>query len=401
MRHRLLLASSDADLTAELTALAQEGAELELVDKATDAGAVIPTLMRREVDVVLLHELLGADAIAEVARQVATRFPHIAVLLIAREETQDVLKLAVRAGARDVLSLPLSLEQLEASARDAAEWSQTIQTADAGARAPGRAVDSRIVALAGAKGGVGTTTVALQLALASLDPSGDRSVCLVDFDLQAGDLRSLLNLPPRRSVIDLAGVGEEISARHLEDTLHTHKTGLRVLLAPDEGELGEEVNGAAARAILGALRQWHDLVVVDLGTAVTEANAVAAEMSNRALIVATPDVPALRGANRLTDLWWRLEVREPDEVTIVLNRTSRKTEVQPDFARTVVKGTVAETTIPAQFWALEGAANSGHPERMAGEKVLRPYVELARSLVDADPGESRAAAPEGEVSLGG
>ena len=100
----------------------------------------------------------------------------------------------------------------------------------------------RVVTVVGAKGGVGTTTVATHLALAARE-LGEPAVCLVEYDLQAGDLRAFLDLPYRRSVVDLVPVADELTARHLTEALYTHASGLRVLLGPQEGEQAESGHG--------------------------------------------------------------------------------------------------------------------------------------------------------------
>ena len=90
-----------------------------------------------------------------------------------------------------------------------------------------------------------------------------------------------------------------------------HSTGLRVLLAPERGEDGEDISASAARQILGALKFQYDIVICDVGSVMTEAGAVAVEMASNVLIVTTPDVPAIRAANRLLRLWERLQIDTP------------------------------------------------------------------------------------------
>ena len=110
------------------------------------------------------------------------------------------------------------------------------------------------------------------------------------------------------------------------------------------------------------------------------------------LVVSQPDVVSLRGVRRLLDLWKRLQVREHDEdVLVVLNRASRKLEVQPDLARKVTAGRLARTTIPADFPAFEAAVNTGTPARMEDAKLRASFDHLldeadARPVSDDEPG---------------
>ena len=380
MSQRLLLAIADRDVASSAAALAQEGEGLEVVAVVDEPEEVIRALRRHDVDVVVLHDALGATPVLDLARELAQAYPETGLVLIASDDSPELLRAAMQAGLRDVVSLPLSLEQLEASVRAAAQWSRTLRERVTGEESAAGALGGRLIAVAGAKGGVGTTTVALQLALAAIRAMPGRPVCVVDFDLQKGDLRAFLDLPHRRSVVDLVEVAAEISVRHLQETLYTHNEGFRVLLAPEEGERGEEVDSGVARAVLNAVKARHALTVVDLGAQVSEAGAIGAEIANGVVVVTTPDVVALRGVRRLRDLWRRLEVRDDEDVHIVLNRASRKLEIQPDLARKVVGPTLAQTTIPEDFGAFETAVNTGSPVRVEDGKVRGAFDQLAAEL---------------------
>src|SRR5262249_59662826 len=161
--------------------------------------------------------------------------------------------------------------------------------------------------------------------------------------------------PCRRSGVDLVDVANEISVRHLQETLYTHKEGFRLLLAPEEGERAEDVDSAVARNVLAAVKARHALTVVDIGAVATEATAIAAEMASQVLIVTTPDVLALRGVRHMRELWKRLGVREDEDIKVLLNRASRRREGQTDIARQVVGDTMVPRTVPAGFNTLEAA----------------------------------------------
>lgn len=381
MSHRLLLALNDPEVARQAAALAGEGDDLEVVEVVSELDRVVRAVRRTEPDVVLLHDHRGSVPTFQLTRELAATFPEVGIVIITADADREVLRGGMQAGARDVVGLPLTLEDLEASVRSASMHARTLRdrvTGEAEAAVAGGAA-GKVVVVAGAKGGVGTSTVALHLALAAVSARPDRTVCLVDLDLQAGDLRALLDLPSRRSIVDLVDVADELSVRHLNETLYTHRTGLKVLLAPDEGETAEEVGVEVARNVLGGLRSRFDLVLVDAGSYVSDATAAACELADRALVVATPDVPALRGAQRLLGLWERLEVAGTD-ARLLLNRASRKVEVQPDLARKVVRLPLVETRIPASFQALEDAANTGAPDRLDDKKVREAFGAVLGEL---------------------
>lgn len=390
MKARLALGLTDSDRAAQVSALAEEAGEIDVVATPQTSDDVITVLAHTEVEVLILDEELGPLPVLELARQLQAKHPAVGLLLLAAHEASpDLLRQAVRAGFRDVLSAPMTVEALADATARGATWAQAVRErseADDLARVAEH-IGGTMIAVAGAKGGVGCSTVALHVALAAARHDADRPVCLAELDLQTGDLRSLLDLQSHRSIADLASVAEgEVTARSLDDTLYVHPTGLRVLLAPERGEDGEDISASAARQILGALKFQYDIVICDVGSVMTEAGAVAVEMASNVLIVTTPDVPAIRAANRLLRLWERLQIDTP--ARILLNRTSREHEIQPDFARRVLQAPVLDTTLPSGFRDLEEPLNTGHPERLEQGSIQRALGEVAVAI-EAVPAEGR------------
>jgi pilus assembly protein CpaE len=379
MSARLLIAVADDETARRAAAQARE-ADLDVADMVIDSDELHRALRRLDVDVVLLHDALGGTPVLDLARELSATYPEVGLILLAAEDSPGLMRAAMQAGLRDVVALPLALESFEASVRAASQWSRTMRDRVTGEESAGASLGGQLVAVAGSKGGVGTTTVALHLGLAAARMAPGRPVCLVDFDLQKGDFRALLDTPHRRSVVDLVVVSNEISVRHLQETLYTHKDGIRLLLAPEEGEKAEDVDSAVARNVLSAVKARHALTVVDIGAVATEATAIAAEMATQVLVVTTPDVLALRGVRRMRQLWKRLGVREDEDIKIVLNRASRRREIQPDLARKVVGDTMVQTTIPADFNAFEAAVNTGSPSRLEDNKLRGAFEALATEL---------------------
>jgi pilus assembly protein CpaE len=396
MSHRLVLAANDEDVARRAAALAAEGDELEVVDIVVELDRVPRALRRTEPDVLVLHDGRGTMPAFQRTRELTTAFPEVGIVVIATEVSEEVLQAGMHAGARGVIGPSFSLEDLVGGVRNAAALARPLRErviGDSEAAAAG-GLAGRIVVVTGAKGGVGTSTIALHLALAAVAALPGRPVCLVDLDLQAGDVGALLDVPPRRSIADLVDVADELSYRHLNDTLYGHPSGLSVLPAPHEGEREDEVTVEVTHNVLAALRTRHDLVVVDAGAYVYGASGAAYDLADRVVIVATPDLPALRGARRLLELWERLEVT-PADTRLLVNRVSRKVELQPDVARDYVPVPLLGTHVPAAFGALEAATNTGAPERLEDRKVREAFSDLLDELdvlpdvADEQPGRAR------------
>lgn len=393
---RVLLATPDPKLTASSSTLLSEATDLEVVATAAHATAVMDALSSSDlnVDVAIVHEGLGPLPVLDLARDVNHRFPHVGVVLLSSDPSIDVLRAAMSAGIRSVTRLPLTFAELSAAIVDANEWSQAVREQFASVGEVQRTDRSRgrVVAVAGSKGGVGTTTVALQLALEVQRRDPDRRVCLVDFDLQTGDVRSYLDVAHRRSVTDLIEVASELTTGHLTDAMFTHPTGLRVLLPPVNGEDAEDLDGGTAARVLGGIRARFDTVVLDVGCTATVATVTAVEVADEVLVVCTPDVVSLRSANRLIGLWRRLQARDGG-IHVVLNRTSRDREIQPSLAARVVAAPFLDSSLPERPADVEQATNAGDPARLDGP-LRRAMEKLADEL--AAPVASDDGAVSGE-----
>ncbi|MCQ6554565.1 P-loop NTPase [Streptomyces sp. C10-9-1] len=375
MTTRILPAVGDADVARSLAGLLGQLPDSEPSEPAGDSTALIDTLARLASEsldelpeVVLVHEHIGPVPALELIREVALRFPAVGVVLVTADAGTGLYSAAMDSGARGLVGLPLSYEELAQRIQAAAAWASGVRRhLGQGADAP-TGPGGTVVAVAGAKGGVGTTVAAVQLALAAR--ASGRTVALVDLDLQAGDVASYLDVQFRRSVVDLAGI-QDISPRVLQDVVFVHETGLGLLLAPADGERGEEVTDRAVRQILGALRHRYEVVVVDCGTHMTNANAVAVETADTALLLTTPDVVAVRAAKRTVRLWDRLQIRKAEETVTVVNRHTRSTEIQPQLVEKITRTRTARSVVPAAFKELAAAVDAGRMQDLDAKSAVK------------------------------
>ncbi|WP_149183882.1 AAA family ATPase [Streptomyces sp. TRM49041] len=377
MTTRILPAVGDPDAARAITTLLGQlpDAEPATAAPAGDSTTLIDTLARlaaESVDelpeVVLVHERIGPVPALDLIREVALRFPAVGVVLVTADTSPGLYSAAMDSGARGLVGFPLSYEELAHRVQSAAAWATGVR------RHLGRTGDAltgpggTVVTVTGAKGGVGTTVTAVQLALAAR--ASGRTVALVDLDLQSGDVASYLDVQFRRSAVDLAAI-QDITPRVLQDVLYTHATGMALLLAPAEGERAEEVTDRSARQIVSALRHRYEVVVVDCGTQMNSANAAAVEMADTALLVVTPDVIAVRAAKRQVRLWDRLQIRKAEETTTVVNRHSRHTEIQPALVEKITGTHVARTAVPAAFKDLQPSVDAGRMQDLEAKSAVK------------------------------
>lgn len=375
MTTRILPAVGEADAARSITTLLSQLPDAEPASPVTDSTSLLDMLARLAAEsldelpeVVLVHERIGPVPALELIREVALRFPAVGVVLVTADASPSLFSAAMDSGARGLVGLPLSYEELVQRVQAAAGWSVGVR------RHLGHSGDvftgpgGTVVTVSGAKGGVGTTLTAVQLALAA--QASGRTVALADLDLQAGDVASYLDVQFRRSIVDLAGI-QDISPRVLQDALFAHQTGIGLLLAPGEGERGEEVSDRAVRQIVSALRNRHDIVVIDCGTQMNGANAAAIEMADITLLVTTPDVVAVRAAKRMVRMWDRLQIRKAEETVTVVNRHTRGTEIQPPLIEKITSTRVSRTVIPANFKELQPVVDAGRMQDLESKSTVK------------------------------
>ncbi|WP_411574382.1 CpaE family protein [Streptomyces fradiae] len=400
MTVRVLAAVGDPDAARAITTLLDQLPDVEQAAPAPagDSTTLVDTLARAAADsldglpeVVLVHERIGPVPALDLIRETALRFPAVGVVLVAADTSPGLYSAAMDSGARGLVGLPLSYEELAQRVQSAAAWASGVR------RHLGQGGDAHtgpggtVVTVSGAKGGVGTTVTAVQLALAAR--ASGRTVALADLDLQSGDVASYLDVRFRRSAADLAAI-EDITPRVLQDVLYTHPTGLALLLAPADGERGEEVTDRSARQIVSALRHRYEVVVVDCGTQMDSANAAAVEMADTALLVVTPDVVAVRAAKRMVRLWDRLQIRKGEDITTVVNRHTRNTEIQPALVERITGTRVARTAVPAAFKELQPAVDAGRMHDLDAKSAVKQALwALAGELGLVKAPESADARP--------
>ncbi|MEU7565134.1 AAA family ATPase [Streptomyces fradiae] len=400
MTVRVLAAVGDPDAARAITTLLDQLPDVEQAAPvpAGDSTTLVDTLARAAADsldglpeVVLVHERIGPVPALDLIRETALRFPAVGVVLVTGDTSPGLYSAAMDSGARGLVGLPLSYEELAQRVQSAAAWASGVRRhLGQGGDAP-TGPGGTVVTVSGAKGGVGTTVTAVQLALAAR--ASGRTVALADLDLQSGDVASYLDVRFRRSAADLAAI-EDITPRVLQDVLYTHPTGLALLLAPADGERGEEVTDRSARQIVSALRHRYEVVVVDCGTQMDSANAAAVEMADTALLVVTPDVVAVRAAKRMVRLWDRLQIRKGEDTTTVVNRHTRNTEIQPALVERITGTRVARTAVPAAFKELQPAVDAGRMHDLDAKSAVKQALwALAGELGLVKAPESTGARP--------
>jgi pilus assembly protein CpaE len=235
-----------------------------------------------------------------------------------------------------------------------------------------------LIALVGAKGGVGSTFTACQLA-AALARLGGRTA-LVDGHLRHGDVALYLDLAPKYDFSSLAAGDHPIDGTYLRTTLAPHPSGIAVLAAPKLPEDGDAISAKRIADVLELLRLEYDWVIWDTPRDFDERSLCVLDQSDPILLVTTPDVPALNHARKQLDLLARLGHRK-EAIRLVVNRVESRAAVSARDAGTFLKRPV-DASIPNDYSRASACVNEGRAlSDVAPRSTLeRGFSELALAV---------------------
>lgn len=332
---------------------------------------------------VVLGPGLSLEEALDVCEELRVGRPTVSVVLARPRIDKAILVRAMKAGARDVVP-HTDLDAVAAAAGRAHQLDVALRGTASSASSPG---GGRVVTVFSPKGGVGKTTMAVNLALA-LAGRGARRVCLVDLDLAFGDVAITLQLFPSHSIEHAIGSEETLDCSMVGSLLTRHDEGLQVLPAPSQPDVRERITPALVTRVLTVLRESFDFVVVDTAPAFDEPTLAALDETDECVVVATLDVPTLKNVRVALETLDVLGIA-PGHRHLLLNRADDAVGIGPDKVESLLGLAVAVQVATAVDIA--AATNAGTP--IVAAKPDHPSSHAIRGLAARLAGHPAEAAP--------
>jgi pilus assembly protein CpaE len=402
-RIKVLIVDDISETRDHLTKLLGFESDIDVVGAAASGAEAITMAVALVPDVVLMDiNMPDMDGIAT-TELLAVKCPTAAVVMMSVQGEADYLRRSMLAGAREFLVKPFSSDELTASIRQV--WSRErdkqsriaapIAAAAAGGGgggAPG-GEPGIVVAVFSPKGGVGRTTIAVNLAVAAASLGG-RRVALMDASFQFGDVGVLLNLNPKnKSIADLAAQLESGEPDDLDNYVINHSSGVRVLLAPSSPEQAELITAAHARRVVERLREEHDLVVVDCPSSFNDATLGILDSADLILTLLSLEITSIKNMRLFLEVAEQLGYG-PGKIRLVLNRADstlgiRVADVEHSIGRKV------DHTIVSDGRSVVYALNRGVPFFLSNREaqVSQDVLRLATAVVGTASAAASSASP--------
>ena len=241
------------------------------------------------------------------------------------------------------------------------------------------------IAVFSTKGGVGTTTVAINLAATFAAVRPARSVVLVDLVLQHGDIATLLDAPISHTVATLAQQLGRADEHYVRSVIPQHAAGMAVLPAPSTADEGELVTAGQVKGLLDLLRTFYDVVVLDLGNELVDPTLAALDAADRIVLVALPDLASIRNTRRGLDLFERMQY-DPAKSMIVLNRSTSHERLGQQMVEAAL-GRPVQWSIPNDYRAVVEAVNGATTVRQGvrGQRLASNFEGFVHACLQTSP----------------
>lgn len=398
---QVIIGIEDENLVADLMSLLEEMEGYTVRAVAKSPAELVDLTARLEPEIVFVHDTLGIEPVSQTTRDLTSRRPATAILQVSSVRTPSLVIKAMEDGARGVVAYPFAYEDVSARVLAATEWNTHMRGALAGA-AVTNSSRGEVIAVVGAKGGVGTTTIASHIAFDHLRDHPHDKVCLVDADIEKGDVGAIFEVRQSVSIADVAKVSADLSPHAVHDAVIEHESGMHLLLAPLDVREGEYVTPEALRAIVALLRREFDLVVLDGGGHVSPSQASVVELAGECLVVTTPDVLSVRAMRRRMIAWEALGVREEAAFKVMVNKVDRGSLFPASAVAKLTTAHVVETKIPYSPRVLEASINDRDPRAVTEVawwsliSSLRTELGLAKAQAGAPKAKNKRRQSRGE-----
>jgi pilus assembly protein CpaE len=364
-RLALIVSESSADQTLEQ--LLQRHGYARIMHNTSMAQALV-TIEQQPVEL-LIAPIESVDESQLAALDRLNRKDR-GIGLIATGATTDpqLMLRAMRAGIQEFLVTPISAGELSASLERLAR------------RTMSAVINGHVYAVFGSKGGVGTSTAAVNLAHALTVVHPEARVAVADFALPGGDVRLLLNVRPPYDLADIAGKIDRMDADLLHSVMVPAMDKLWVLAAPERPEADEEVDANVSATVVRQMRSAFNYSVLDCEHRLNDRSLAALDAADRIVLLTELKVPALRSAQRMISVFRRLGYPN-DKLSVVVNRYQSEDVVSPGEAAEVLKAEIY-FRLPNDYPTSSRASTEGVPVTVSApqSKIATAYKQLATRL---------------------
>ena len=374
------LAVIDADDVARARLVSQLGDNISTFETPEE----LTPYLNGEPVVMVLGPSCATDGTLAAAERMLQARHELGAILVAEELTTALLQQALRAGVNDVVASPVDDTQLQEAIGRVAQGlsaAPTTPTVDPEFEDDGEL--ARVITVFSTKGGAGKSVIAANLGVV-LAQRSDKPVCLVDADLQFGDIAVMLKLSPQHTIVDAVSSIDRLDASLLQHLLITHEpSGLLILPAPLEPAFADQIGSSEMVQIIEVLRRFCSFVIIDTPAYFNDVVLGMIEVSDDVLLIAGMDIPNIKNV-KIGLQTLRLLNTPMEKLRLVLNRANSKVKLDvTEVERTLQVS--ADVLIPSDV-VVPQSVNRGVPVVQSAPRagVSKAIEEMADLFAPVD-----------------
>lgn len=346
----LLIGKQESTLEMIRNMIADE--DIVVVGETSGGSSALDKIDNILPDLVIMTLGTGDPDVINLAERIILHRPRIHIILLSEYLDLDVLQSAIRIGAHNVTELPTSSKEFADYIKSVYHHETTRINALTEKQNLGWV--SKVITIFGAKGGIGKTTLATNLAV-KLAESG-KKVALIDLDLQFGDVPIFLDIEPKDTIAEL--VQESFTIDSVRSYMTIHASGVHVLSAPKSPEYADLISAEKVQALLSLMRSYYDYVIIDTAPNFSEVTITALESSSQILFVSGLDISLLRNSKLSLSLLNSLQ--QADKIKLVVNRVMEMSSISVSEIQSIL-GYPIWATLPSDYKVAVTALNRGVP----------------------------------------
>lgn len=312
---KVLIVDDIAETCSNISKLLSFDSEIEVIGKAYNGQEALDFVQKEKPDVILMDINMPIMDGIEATEKISVRYPEISIIIITVQGEIDYMKKAMVAGARDYIIKPFTADQLISSVKKVHQLDSRRN------RKKNTEIVSKpkVITVYSPKGGIGTTTIAVNLSV-MMHQLTEKKVVLLDLDLQSSDIGVMLDLKLNKSITNIVQNIGYLDIDLIKDCMYNHSSGIDVLLAPPEPQYAEIVKSEHVEQIIKLLKQTYDYIVIDTSSILNTFNIDIMNMSDEILLVLALEITTIRRVKKVLEILKEFDIAS--DIRYVLNRSS-------------------------------------------------------------------------------